>query len=982
MYCRFRLPLDNQWPPVRSESFVPISLRVMRDDASKQYLELSDILEGGEPRQISTVLIEGAPGIGKTATSLTICKEWTSGEHFKNFDILLFWSMKDPTLHNMKNIDELFFHDSDEISHSVASAVRRESGKGVLFVFDGWDELPPNVSHDRNFCLFNIIKGKRFPFSSVVVTSRPIESQHLLQTSMFDRHIEICGFTSESIIQYIERCFLHTPDRAAKLVSTIRKRPDIESICYVPMNCAIVSYVYDKLKKLPTTFTQFYSYLTLNGLLRNIQLRGSDEEMLVKQLQCVNELPINVRKLYMALCELAFRGLVSNMHSFPRDKIVAVCQSTPKIIVNVDNLGILQAVNVFHVTGVDSSFHFLHSTVQEFMAARYLASLGKNDQMYYIKHYLHYMPFEMVWQFYCGISAEQKTLFDSEIIKTFQERITELSCLHEEKTSEYLGSDRFCGGEVSPDTNESVPALSDEEKVAKGKPPLPSSLTLFPPSTAVDPVPSTTLSISTALTTGGDVVGSAGPQNLESLSGISRTITGVTAELAFVAPSEKVDTRCLLFILRCVYESQEPILCQRIARSCQNQLNFHLSLSAVDANAVGYLIARGSKQWKVSFICCGLGAKELKTLKHQIALPEKTGRIQALTISDNPLDTTAIEQLLEMHQALKNLQTLSLQSTQLNDESIDFLLTFLQGVISSLKTLNLADNDISDEGIGTLSTVLLKCAHLSELNLSYNVLSEVSMNHLASVITAGCQMSSLVLRGNSIGDEGIEILLACMGEGYPLKHLDLSNNDVTSEGAALVASALCSLLVHMETLALDSNAIGTEGADLIFSALQCNSSIQKLALNGCNIHSSDELLDIMKQSLLQAKSLQELEIECNYLGDEGISAICDIIQSKYPCLKNLGIASNEISPGVLMLLGPMLMNSKLESLSLTSSELSIDTDNFEIFLQFIQSSESLKCLNIYEVGGEREKLEISFENLNANRLERGLKEVFVMYHDV
>ena len=164
MYRRFHLPLDNQWPPVRSESFIPISLSVVRDNAPKKWLELSEILDGGDQGQISTVLIEGAPGIGKTATSLTICKEWTSGEKFKSFDILLFWSMKDQSLHNMKSIDELFFHDSDEVSCSVAREVKRESGKGVLFVFDGWDELPPKVSRDRNFFIFDIIKGKRFPF--------------------------------------------------------------------------------------------------------------------------------------------------------------------------------------------------------------------------------------------------------------------------------------------------------------------------------------------------------------------------------------------------------------------------------------------------------------------------------------------------------------------------------------------------------------------------------------------------------------------------------------------------------------------------------------------------------------------------------------------------------------------------------------------------------------------------------------------------
>ena len=140
------------------------------------------------------------------------------------------------------------------------------------------------------------------------------------------------------------------------------------------------------------------------------------------------------------------------------------------------------------------------------------------------------------------------------------------------------------------------------------------------------------------------------------------------------------------------------------------------------------------------------------------------------------------------------------------------------------------------------------------------------------------------------------------------------------------------------------------------------------------------VLDAMKQCLLQAKDLWELEIECNFLGDEGISAICDVVQNEYSSIKHLGIASNEISPAVLMLLGPVLIHSKLELLSITSSELSTDTEDFEIFLQFMQSSKCLRSLHIYEVGGEKEKLEVAFEYLNTNRFQQGLNDVFVKYH--
>ena len=69
----------------------------------------------------------------------------------------------------------------------------------------------------------------------------------------------------------------------------------------------------------------------------------------------------------MALCELAFRGLITGRHSFPRDKIAAVFQSTPKFIVNVDK-----------------------------------------DREYYVKHYLDYMSFEMVGQFFALSQLSKK----------------------------------------------------------------------------------------------------------------------------------------------------------------------------------------------------------------------------------------------------------------------------------------------------------------------------------------------------------------------------------------------------------------------------------------------------------------------------------------------------------------------------------------------------------------------------------------------
>ena len=393
----------------------------------------------------------------------------------------------------------------------------------------------------------------------------------------------------------------------------------------------------------------------------------------------------------------------------------------------------------------------------------------------------------------------------------------------------------------------------------------------------------------------------------------------------------------------------------------------------MDTNAIGYLIGKGSQKWKVSFVGCGLEEKEIRTLKHQVLQPGKPGKFQELAISDNPLSLKALQQLCEMCPCLRNLRLLSLASTQLSDDSMKQLSPLLR-CSSSLSTLDLSDNAIFNDGMQVLSTYLMKCPHLSELKLSNNHLTEVSMTHLASVIEAGCQLSWLGLGGNAVENAGIEILLSCLPVDYSLTTLDLCDNHITFEGAALMASALSAPLCKLETLVLSCNPIGTEGAHLIFSAINYSCSIQRLSLCECDIAYNVELGDAIRQSSRQGSNLQQLDIDNNSLGDEGIAALCKVIQSECSKIVYLSIASNDITPSALMELGPMLNSSKLKFLSLTASELSLDTENFEIFLQFMQWSENLV------VGSEKEHLEIAFENVNSIRREQGLGKIVVEYH--
>ena len=76
-----------------------------------------------------------------------------------------------------KTIADLFPCRDDEMADQVASAITANDGKGVLWILDGWDELP---SHLRQKSLLRdmIIPPNRSPItqSSVIVTSRPVSS--------------------------------------------------------------------------------------------------------------------------------------------------------------------------------------------------------------------------------------------------------------------------------------------------------------------------------------------------------------------------------------------------------------------------------------------------------------------------------------------------------------------------------------------------------------------------------------------------------------------------------------------------------------------------------------------------------------------------------------------------------------------------------------------------------------------------------------
>ena len=141
------------------------------------------------------VLVEGAPGIGKTMVTEEIAYQWATSEEFlPNIKLLLLLYFRDPTMCTINSFEELMQHcyGEKDMASKCAKFIYETKGEGLMIIFDGYDEAPVEVQN--NPFIMGLL-NKILPKSWIVVTSRLHTISHLHQNC--DCRVEIMGFTKE-----------------------------------------------------------------------------------------------------------------------------------------------------------------------------------------------------------------------------------------------------------------------------------------------------------------------------------------------------------------------------------------------------------------------------------------------------------------------------------------------------------------------------------------------------------------------------------------------------------------------------------------------------------------------------------------------------------------------------------------------------------------------------------------------------------------
>ena len=195
---------SNQWPPSATKKFFRLAMiqtaTVQRDDefiqmtiTGKVYnilrqVKLENIFK--ETRsQRKVILLEGAPGCGKSTLSVYICQQWEKGQLFK---LAILIRLRDPAVKNATGLADLLPCSNAKTAQLLAGIMMETKCQDVLFILDGWDELPYDLCKEF---IFSDLVSSYLPSSNplsrstVIITSQPIASGDLHRVVSSPRHV-------------------------------------------------------------------------------------------------------------------------------------------------------------------------------------------------------------------------------------------------------------------------------------------------------------------------------------------------------------------------------------------------------------------------------------------------------------------------------------------------------------------------------------------------------------------------------------------------------------------------------------------------------------------------------------------------------------------------------------------------------------------------------------------------------------------------
>ena len=216
-------------------------------------------------------------------------------------------------------------------------------------------------------------------------------------------HVEILGFKTKQIHSYIKSYFNQNGQLAAKLIEKLKGLPSVCGMCRIPVILQIVCRVQEYLGEagLPHTMSGIYEKYICGQLIEFIQ----SVNPLIQGVSVTDllNLPSNVFPHFKELCEMAYRFSINQ-------KLVLLQSDLSDALRGSAHRGSIygllfsEQVDEMFVANLLELYMFTHKTVQEALAAVYVAKQTPEKQWEIWKEQFGRTEMVEVWKFYCGFT--------------------------------------------------------------------------------------------------------------------------------------------------------------------------------------------------------------------------------------------------------------------------------------------------------------------------------------------------------------------------------------------------------------------------------------------------------------------------------------------------------------------------------------------------------------------------------------------------
>ncbi len=409
----------DTWPQVKQSTYINLATVTEKNievthDISRHSIrgDLDDIYLGKTDTDYKSsftsmkpghrILIAGRPGSGKSTFVNKIAKDWSKCDiHFQSVRLLFLVHLRsfqsNPDV-QLKDVVGQYFKDELDLA-TICSYCVKSKGLGYCFILDGLDEYQPRR---KDVFIYQLIQKQCLEKAIVLTASRPAAIAEYREEA--DKQIEVLGFFNKQISKYINSYKFSTADRCSSLKRYLDNHPNIHHMCYLPIQSAMICFLFDLNENLPDTETQIYMEFAKHAILRSLY-RYEDKKH--TYLESVHSLTGDDRKVFLDICSIAFEKtqaslqilLQSDMDKFNKDIKIG------------DSLGLITIDTKATSLGYLNMYTFCHLTFQEFLAAYHIYCQNDEVRHKILMEYASKEHMQIVFKFFGGLVK-----FDSDFL--------------------------------------------------------------------------------------------------------------------------------------------------------------------------------------------------------------------------------------------------------------------------------------------------------------------------------------------------------------------------------------------------------------------------------------------------------------------------------------------------------------------------------------------------------------------------------------